>query len=75
MKNQCQDCHYFNGDRHKNDPRTEHAGICSKWCEVVPKKDTCNQFFAKSNLTEQEIFKPLIDVAKLPPANQLNLFN
>jgi hypothetical protein len=75
VKNQCENCHYFSGDKHKNDPRTKHAGICSKWTEVVFRTENCKEYFSSSNAPADEIFKPLIDVNQLPPVTQLNLFN
>jgi hypothetical protein len=75
MKNLCESCIYFDAEKHKNDPRTAHAGICKKWCEIVFKNDKeCKQYFSFKNAPVEEIF-PLVDVTKLPPNNQLTFFN
>lgn len=73
MKNLCENCTHFDGSKHQNDQRTHHAGICKKWCEIVFKTDNCKQYSLKSNPTENEIFPPLVDVAKLPVI-QFDLF-
>jgi spore cortex formation protein SpoVR/YcgB (stage V sporulation) len=74
MAEKCENCSYFDGSKHENDKRTAHAGICSKWTEIVFKSETCKQFFSNENKTEKEIFIPLVDVSKLPPSNQLTFF-
>jgi hypothetical protein len=75
MKNQCQNCINFDASKHENDPRTSHAGICKKWCEIVFKTDKeCKQFLDHKNHKAEIIF-PVIDVTKLPPVTQLCFFN
>lgn len=77
MKNQpenCENCAFFNNSKHKLDKRTEHAGICSKWSEIQFKNSTCKMWFSNENLPAEKIFKPLVDVSKLPDFNQLTLF-
>ena len=73
MKNTCQNCVSFDGSKHQKDSRTQHAGICLKWSEIVFKTEICKQHFLNSNPTENQIFKPLVDVAKLPVI-QFDLF-
>lgn len=74
MKNTCENCISFDRSRHYKDARTQDAGICLKWIEVVFKRETCKEHFLKDNPTEKEIFPPLVDVTKLPPITQLDLF-
>lgn len=74
MKGTCQNCCHFDGSKHQKDPRTQHAGICSKWTEIVFQSETCKQYFSNENKSEKEIF-PLIDTTQLPPINQLSFFN
>ncbi|MFV8344589.1 hypothetical protein [Flavobacterium sp. ZB4P13] len=74
MTEKCENCYYFDGSKHEKDAQTAHAGICSKWTEIVFKSETCKQFFSNQNKSEKEIFIPLVDVSKLPPINQLTLF-
>lgn len=73
MAENCENCMFFDGTKHDNDIRTKHAGICSKWTEIVFRTETCKQFFTLQNKKENEIFKPLVDVSILPPINQLKL--
>lgn len=74
MLENCENCTFFDGSKHQNDKRTFHAGICSKWTEIVFKTEICKQYFSKKNKSENEIFIPLVDVKMLPPINQLKLF-
>jgi len=74
MIENCLNCIFFDGSKHQNDLRTSHAGICSKWTQITFKTDTCKQFFSNANKPEKEIFKPLIDVTKLTPINELSFF-
>lgn len=53
----CENCMFFDSTKHEKDPRTKHAGICSKWTEIVFKSDTCKQFFSSSNPTVENLFK------------------
>ena len=74
MLENCENCTFFDGSKHQNDIRTKHAGICSKWTEIVFRTETCKQYFSNQNKTEKEIFIPLVDISKLPNINQLTLF-
>lgn len=74
MTENCENCASFDGTKHENDNRTKHAGICSKWCQIVFKTENCKQFFSKENKKEKEVFPPLLDLTKLPPASQLTFF-
>lgn len=49
MKNVCENCIYFDNEKHKNSYQTRHAGICKKWCEITFLKDTCKNFLSKDN--------------------------
>jgi len=74
-KNTCQNCHFFDDSRHKNDNRTSHAGLCLKWSEINLKTSTCNQFKTICVLDGKPSFnKPIIDVEKLPHVSQLSFF-
>jgi hypothetical protein len=66
MTENCENCMYFDGSKHKNDTRTQHAGICSKWCQIVFKKEHCKQFFSAENLPPKSVF--------IEQPKQLNLF-
>lgn len=74
MTQNCENCASFDGTKHENDNRTKHAGICFKWSQIVFRNETCKQFFSNQNKTETEVFPPLLDISKLPPANQLAFF-
>jgi hypothetical protein len=74
MTQTCENCTFFDTLRHENDARTKHAGICTKWTEIVFKSETCKWHFLKSNPDEKEIFIPLVDVTKLPSVTQLTFF-
>ena len=74
MKENCENCTFFNGTAHEKDSRTRHAGFCSKWVEITFKRDTCKQYFSSVNKTEKEVFPPLVDLSKLPSIDQLTLF-
>ena len=74
MKENCENCAYFDSTKHEKDSRTKHAGFCSKWIEITFRKDTCKQFFISTYKTENEILSPLVDLSKLPPIDQLTLF-
>lgn len=74
MTQNCENCIFFDGSKHENDTRTKHAGICSKWTQIVFRSETCKQYFSNENKGENEIFKPLVDVTQLPPATQLTFF-
>jgi hypothetical protein len=74
MTEKCENCTFFDGSKHQKDARTAHAGICSKWTEITFKWENCKGFFSKENLTEKEIFIPLVDVTKLPDVTQLTFF-
>jgi hypothetical protein len=74
MKINCENCVFFDGSKHQKDARTQHAGICSKWTEIVFRSETCKQHFLNSNPTEKDIFPALVDVSKLPVI-QFELFN
>ncbi|GIZ08489.1 hypothetical protein [Flavobacterium sp. UMI-01] len=58
-QNECQNCSFFDNERHKNDNRTNHAGICKNWCEITFINDSCNQFLSKHNPEILEPLKPI----------------
>lgn len=74
MTEKCENCHYLDTSKHENDQRTKHMGICTKFCEISFKWEKCKQFLPVQEKDEKEIFIPLVDVSKLPPITQLNLF-
>lgn len=49
MTENCENCVSFDPSRHANDKRTQHMGICTKFCEISFKWEKCNQFFSKEN--------------------------
>lgn len=57
MTENCSNCTFFDGSRHENDKRTSHAGICSKWSQIVFKTEICKQYFFKGNEPAENIFK------------------
>ena len=69
QKISCANCHYFDNSAHKNDQRTHHAGICSKWSEVTFLTDSCKYHF---DLANNKAWKELI--APKEHENQLLIF-
>lgn len=74
MSNNCEKCHLFDNAKFLHHSATKDAGMCMKFIEITFKRDTCKFFLPKQELTENEIFVPLVDVTQLPPITQLNLF-
>lgn len=70
----CIDCHFFDNSKHKNDPRTSHAGLCVKWSEINFKNSTCKQAIPIQESEKNPFKEPLIDVTKLPSPTQLTFF-
>jgi hypothetical protein len=68
LKPECANCANFDDSKHRNDPRTENAGICQKWCEVTFRNDTCNHYWNLQNPNSWD------KVTAPPPPPQLNLF-
>lgn len=58
-KNVCQNCNHFDNSKHKKDDRTNTAGICTKWCEIVFQSDTCKSYIDEPMTKEIFVFKPL----------------
>lgn len=69
MTENCKNCIHFDPSKHANDPRTQHAGICTKWIEVTFKNDTCKHHFRADNLPVEKIFSNQPEQIK-----QLSLF-
>lgn len=74
MSKLCDNCTFFDGSKHQNDSRTSHAGICSKWSEIVFRSETCKQYISVLDQPKEKIQVPLIDVKNLPNSNQLTFF-
>jgi hypothetical protein len=66
----CENCLFFDNEKHKNDSRTETAGICKNWCEITFKNETCKSFFDVAEKTWEELTNEKIIIVK----TQLNLF-
>ena len=73
MKENCENCHHFDGKKHENDSRTNHCGICLKFCQITFKSEICKDYFNVKNLPTDEIFKTGTYVPK-PTLTELKLF-
>lgn len=74
MKKTCENCASFDQTKFLHHHATRDAGLCLKFTEVTFKRNSCKWFLEKQKLSEKEIFVPVVDVTKLPPITQLNLF-
>lgn len=69
----CDNCDHFDGSKHANDVRTQHAGICNRWSMVTWKKDSCNQFINSASLPDWDMV--IATIPHTPQIKQLNLFD
>ncbi|BFM44940.1 hypothetical protein CFS9_35810 [Flavobacterium sp. CFS9] len=72
MKN-CENCMSFDNSKFLHKRQTKDAGLCTKFTEVTFKNDSCKFYLPKQNLTEKEIFAPVVDTRKTT-LRQLDLF-
>lgn len=73
MSDTCQNCIQFDNAKFLHHSATKDAGMCMKYIEITFKRETCKFHMPKQELTENEIFVPLVDVKKLPVI-QFDLF-
>lgn len=60
LKNQCQNCNYFDNSKHKNDDRTKTAGVCKKWYDIVfLTTPSCKEYIDEKITKEIFVFEPL----------------
>ncbi len=73
MTETCQNCQSFDNKNFVQNRATRDAGICTKFTEITFKCDTCKFHMPKQELTENEIFVPVVR-PKLNIVRQLDLF-
>ena len=73
MTETCQNCQSFDNAKFLHKRATRDAGICTKFTEVTFNRDSCKYHLPKQELSENEIFVPLVEVKRLPVI-QFDLF-
>jgi hypothetical protein len=72
MQKTCENCASFDNSKFLQHRATRDAGLCTKFTEITFKRESCKFHLEKQNLSANEIFESLVDLKKLPNANQLN---
>lgn len=68
----CQNCIHFDNENHKNDKRTEHAGICHKMAQIVFLNDKCKMFQpVQFSLNQIEVHEPVFVL----PNSQMSMYD
>lgn len=61
----CENCIYFDNSKHKQDKRTEHAGICNKLGSITFLNETCKMFEPiQKTLNDIEVNEPIYVLPK-----------